>query len=321
MIYKPLEKLISRNSLRDITIGVEIEVYLIDCASEPKLVRDESLTQSIYEHFDERVYKDAQDYQIEIRTNPSDEPNEVSREICQLMKKVDRVAKQYQCRIAPVGFLKEKYFEGSFCGLHIHIRPKSAQTSREEMKKLLLAIYPFIYTIARLSLSSPFIDRQNNIYLSKRILESDSIAPLDLKDLNFLSWKYLDITINTSLRHDRERIKDVETIEVRVFDPVGSSKCLQTIIQAIYQLSRRARTDFIKEITEKPLIFKTIQQAREDLIKPKMFIDPLTRLTPYQFLKYLNVRTYHSDSWIRYHFRDWLSVCNVDFHTKYSYPL
>jgi len=321
MITQLFEKFISKTSIREITIGAEMEVYLIDYSSEPKLVRDYNLTKDIYDHFDERIYKNAQEYQLEIRTNPSDDPNEVVKEMCNLMKQVSKVAKQYQCRIAPVGWIKDKYFEGSFCGFHIHITPKHTQTERKEMVKLLLAIYPFIYTVARLSLSAPFIDSQQNLYLSKRILQSDSIGLPNLQNLDYLPDRYADITINTNVKQGRERIKDVETIEVRIFDPVGSSKCLEAIIHAMYQLARKVRTDFAKDIIEKPSIHKAIQQARQNLIKPNLFVDPLTKLTPYQFLLQLNIKTYFSDSWIKYHFSDWLNICNAEFHIRYLYPL
>jgi len=338
MFEPKLEAFISENDIREVTIGAEMEVYVIDHVEDPPiLLQSESVIKDIYSAFDERVYKDYYNYQLEIRTNPSDDPYEVSNELCELLREVSKVAREYDCYIAPVSYIENEDENAVYCGFHIHISLKNNKNTTKELIKMILSMYPVIYDIARISLSSPDKDPVLGDILSKRIANSRHIGlpdpPLDLYTLKitFINHRqrYFDIALNLNTREEdrseRHRIKDVTTIEIRVFDTIGSKKAIETVVEAVYNLAKRVKTDWIKEVMESPkksiIFLETINCIRLNVISSRLYFNPFLLTYADETLEYLDVSSALKDAWIKYEFVDWWLVTTPQFHKYYCYPI
>jgi len=338
MFESKLDFFLSERELRNATIGAEMEVYVLDDTEYPPIpLQSSEVIEDIYSQFDERVYRDYYTYQLEIRTRPSDDPNEVAKELCQLLNQVSKVVREYQCFIAPVSYIIDDFEDTMFCGFHIHISLDNNNHNFTKMCKIMLAMYPLIYDIARISLSSPVMNKKHGEILSKRVAYSNHIGiippPYDLETLErrFISERerYYDIAINTNRRDDeddhRHRIKNIDTIEIRVFDSCGSRKAIETIINATYQLARKVKTDFIKEISyniiKQEKFAEMLITVRRRLIDHQKYFNPITLSDLPETLEKLEVKTQIFDAWIKYEFWDWYLATNPKFHKKISYPI
>jgi len=336
MFESRLEAILNETETREITIGAEMEVYVIDHAEEPPvLLQSSSVIEDIYNNFDERVYRDYYTYQLEIRTNPSDDPHEVYKQMYQLIRKASKVAREYQCYIAPVSYVEDRQEDPVFCGFHIHIAPRNSST--QELIRMLLSMYPVIYDIARISLSSPAIDENLGEILSKRIAYSRHIGllepPLYMPFLESLFInerdRYFDIALNLNTRKDgysdRHRIKDVTTIEIRVFDSIGSKEALKTVIEATYAIGRRVKTEYIQEALKDPKksikFIDTLATIRRMLILNRKYFNPFLLTYVHETLEFLDIDTSITETWIKHEFLDWLAVSDVSFHKDIQYPI
>jgi len=334
MLLNSLEEAIGARFEKNVTIGAEMEIYVIDAyENEYKLLDDSIVLENIYGEFDERVYRDYYEYQLEIRTNPSDDWKEVANELIELMKEVSRAAKEQQCFIAPVSYIHG----GMFNGFHVHVGFEPA-ISFGKMVEHAFAMYPFMFDICRITLSAPCENEKWGRVLSLRQLESPHIGvpPLgfDNADLEYY-WihsdnargenRYHDIIINTNKKEGRHRLKDTNTIEVRMFDCVGSRKAIKCVIESAWKIAKFMNPEWFEKFRRNSglmtKIERLIRNSRLALVKSYQWVNPLTLTTTAELLDWLEVENWILDSWVVNAWYDYDKITNPDFHASISYPL
>lgn len=333
-----IEKAINQNYEKNVKIGAEMEVYIIDeYNDEYKLLSSDIVLRDIYREFDERVYRDYYPYQLEIRTNPSDDPAEVSEELCELIREAQRVAKELQCNIAPVSYIKDEYTQSMFCGFHVHVSIEP-EMSISKMADLMFSMYPFVFTITKITLSSPVRSKEHGDILSIRQIESPHIGvpPLNLTNREIEEMylyseeargenRYYDIIINVNKKEGRRRVKDVNTIEIRMFDSVGLDKAIHCTIEAVYNIAKFVDPELLKDI-RKSFVFSLrlrnlLNNMKHILIKDTEYICPLTLVNTEELLKYLEVRDIVSIPWIQLAYLEFKKIILPEFHKYYKYPI
>ena len=334
MLLSRLEEALDVKFEKEVVIGAEMEIYLIDTYDDRyELLNEEDVIEDIYEQFDERVYRDYYEYQLEIRTNPSDDWEEVADELINLMKEVSKVAREKECIIAPVSYIKD----GMFCGFHVHISYKP-EMSFGRMVEHALAMYPFVIDITRLTLSAPFESSRYGEILSLRQLESPHIGvpPLHYTNEDFehywiyddeatTSNRYHDIIINTNRKEGRHRIKSVDTIEIRMFDCVGYKKAIYCVLESVYKIAKYVNPDWFNRYRHNfALMLKLrdlIRNSKLNLVNPNSWINPLTLYSVDELLSYLDVENSIVSPWIYYVYWDCYDVIYPKTHAKYRYPV
>ncbi len=333
MLLESLEDAIDEKHEKDVMIGAEMEIYLIDTYEDRfELLDDENVLEDIYEQFDERVYRDYYDYQLEIRTNPSDDWKEVAKELIELMMNVSRVAKRNDCIIAPVSYIRGAMFNG----FHVHVSYKPEMCFRGLVEHA-LAIYPFMLDITRITLSAPIMSKEYGYILSLRQLNSPHIGvpPLEYTDSDF-EWfwiydenarngnRYHDIIINTNKKHGRHRIKSVDTIEVRMFDCVGSKKAIKCVLESVYKIAKyinhewfnRFRHNFVLMVKLKELI----RNSKIMLVSPRDWINPITLISLNELLSHLDVENRLDTTWIYHTYINIYDIIYPYYHKNRIYP-
>jgi len=334
MLLESLEQALNKNNEKDVIIGAEMEIYLIDAYEDKyELLDDERVIEDIYEQFDERVYRDYYNYQLEIRTNPSDDWKEVAKELVELMKEVSRVAGDKDCIIAPVSYIKN----GMFNGFHVHVSYRP-EISFGNMVEHMLAIYPFMLDITRITLSAPIKNRKYGEILSLRQLDSPHIGvpPLEYNNEDFeYHWiydedarngnRYYDIIINTNRKEGRHRIKSKDTIEIRMFDCVGWTKAIYCVLESVYKIAKYVNPEwFCKYRHNLGLMMKLrelIYNSKLALVHKGTWINPLTLIRLEELLDYLEIENEVREAWIYYKYYDLDLVTLPEYHVNFSYPI
>jgi len=334
MLLENIEQALDEKYEKDVIIGAEMELYLIDTYEDRyELLNDESVLEDIYSEFDERVYRDYYNYQLEIRTNPSEDWKEVAKELIELMKEVSKIAKEKDCIIVPISYISG----GMFNGFHVHVSYRP-EMSFGRLVEHALAMYPFMLDITRITLSAPIKNRKYGEILSLRQLESPHIGipPLDYNNEDFeYYWvydenarngnRYHDIIINTNKKHGRHRIKSVDTIEVRMFDCVGSEPAIECVLESVYKIAKyinpewfnRFRYNFALMVKLKELI----RNSKIMLVNPHGWINPITLISLDELLSYLGVENRFSTAWIYYAYLDIYEIIYPIYHEHKSYPI
>ena len=334
MLLSRLEEALDAKFEKNVTIGAEMEIYLIDAyEDEYSLLDNENVIEDIYSEFDERVYRDYYEYQLEIRTNPSDDWKEVANELIELMKEVSRVAREKECIIAPVSYIKG----GMFNGFHVHVSYKP-EMSFGRMVEHALAMYPFMLDITRLTLSAPFKNERYGEVLSLRQLESPHIGTLPLHYDNYeyedywvydeeanLSHRYHDIIINTNRKEGRHRVKNIDTIEIRMFDCVGYKKAIYCVLESVYSIAKYINSEWFNKYRRNYSLMlrlrDLINNSRIMLVNPNDWINPLTLMKLDELLPYLDVENRITTPWIYHVYWDCYDATYPETHAKYRYPV
>jgi len=334
MFLEKIEDALNVNCEKNVTIGAEMEIYIIDAYEDRyELLNNESILENIYSEFDERVYRDYYSYQLEIRTNPSDDWREVAKELIELMKEVRKVAEGQQCIIAPVSYISD----GMFNGFHVHISYKP-EMSFGNMVKLMLAMYPFMLDITRITLSAPMRRSRYGEILSLRQLESPHIGvpPLQYSDIDFEDYwvfdenaraenRYHDIIINTNRKHGRHRIKNTDTIEIRMFDCVGRSNAIECVLEAVYKIAKYINPEWFEKYRRNELVMMKVRELINNskimLVNPDRWLNPITLIRLDDLLGYLNTEQYYTNSWIYYTYFDAFGITEPTYHIKQKYPI
>jgi len=334
MLLSRLEEALDVKFEKEVVIGAEMEIYLIDAyGDEYTLLNEEDVIEDIYSEFDERVYRDYYEYQLEIRTNPSEDWKEVADELIELMKEVSKVAREKECIIAPVSYIKG----GMFCGFHVHVSYKP-EMSFGRMVEHALAMYPFVLDITRITLSAPFKSERYGEVLSLRQLESPHIGTLPLHYDNTeyedywiydeeanLSHRYHDIIINTNRKEGRHRIKSVDTIEIRMFDCVGYKKAIYCVLESVYSIAKYVNPEWFNKYRHNYSLMLRIRDlinnSRIMLVNPNDWINPLTLIKLDELLSYLNVENRIVSPWIYHVYWDCYDATYPETHAKYRYPV
>ena len=204
--------------------GLEIEFYLFDLISSVPNSSNNYID-DIVENFDERVYRDYYPHQLEIRTYPSKSLDDIEKQMHKLFANVLKEALRENFVLIPKSHLSmfDRYM---YCGMHIHITDDERTVSElysyivSKSYIHLLSLYPFISTskIIRGSKIQNYGLRLSNsphISLNEYPPSTDVYFNADSQEV-----RYKDIAINTNRRHGRHRLKDVDTVEIRLFDTI-----------------------------------------------------------------------------------------------------
>jgi len=333
MMLENLEQAIDEKYEKNVVIGAEMEIYVIDTYNDRfELLNDDEVIEAIYSEFDERVYRDYYNYQLEIRTYPSDDWKEVANELIELMREVSRVAEGRDCIIAPVSYING----GMFNGFHVHVSYKP-EVSFGKLVEHALAMYPFMLDITRITLSAPIRSGEYGEILSFRQLDSPHIGvpPLDFNNYDFeYYWtydenarngnRYHDIIINTNKKHGRHRIKSVDTIEVRMFDCVGSEPGIKCVLESVYKIAKyinpewfnRFRHNFVLMVKLKELI----RNSKIMLVSPRDWINPITLISLNELLSHLGVENRLNTAWIYHTYINIYEIIYPYYHVNRTYP-
>lgn len=325
-----LERVFNKKYERNVRIGAEMEVYVLVNDSDMYFINSNNdLIREIYERMDERVYRDWYEYQLEIRTNPSDDPVEVANELIDLFEEADKIAKGMGCKLVPISYLKGSMFNG----LHVHVS-YIPRISEKEMIWRIIAAYPFIVDVARLSLSSPVVDEEVGKVLSKRIVSEVHVAtpPVNLKVDELIDmWfydndnRYYDIIVNNNRREGRHRIKDVDTIEIRIFDVIGCKGALRDVMKLTYYIMSSINFEWIKEFRKqrefRVSLFKVYKAIRENMAKTSEYINPFTGTYPSLLMRYFENKICPDEPWVYLLWWDWKEFCTVQYQSKVRYML
>ena len=334
MLLENLEQALDYKFEKEVIVGAEMELYLIDTYEDKyELLDDENVIEDIYSEFDERVYKDYYDYQLEIRTNPSDDWKEVANELISLMREVSRVAREKDCIIAPVSYIRG----GMFNGFHVHVSYKP-EMSFGRMVEHMLAIYPFMLDITRITLSAPIRNRTHGEILSLRQLDSPHIGvpPLEYSNIDFEDYwiyddnarysnRYHDIIVNTNRKEGRHRIKSVDTIEIRMFDCVGSEPAIKCVLESVYKIAKYINPEWFNKFRYNYSLMlrlrNLIQNSKLMLVNPNDWINPLTLVKVDELLNYLDVECKVTSPWIYYVYYDIFNITFPAYHENFRYPI
>jgi len=334
MLIISLEEALKFECEKEVVMGAEMEIYVIDNSDDYcHLLNDEYIIEDIYNEFDDRVYRDYYEYQLEIRTNPSDDWKEVADELIELMSQASKVAREYDCFIAPVSFLKGAMFNG----FHVHVSYKPEMSFRN-MVEHAFAMYPFMFDVARLTLSSPIKDNRWGEILSLRQIESPHIGVPPLHYTNdrledYWVWdedargsnRYHDIIINTSRKEGRHRVKSTDTIEVRMFDCVGSKRHLRVVLEMVYKIAKYINPEWFNKYRQNYSFMVRLRNLLENMkyliVQRIDWINPLTMHKISELQDYLNLEDYREWSWISVLpiFQEY--VCVPESHKDISYPI
>lgn len=334
MLLVNLDEALNERYEKDVTIGAEMEIYLIDTYEDRyELLDEKSVIEDIYSEFDDRVYKDYYDYQLEIRTNPSDDWEEVAGELVELMKRVSRVAREKDCIIAPVSYIKD----GMFNGFHVHVSYRP-EMSFGKMVEHALAMYPFMLDIARITLSAPIRNRTHGEILSLRQLDSPHIGvpPLEFNNRDFENYwiydenarynnRYHDVIVNTNRKEGRHRIKSVDTIEIRMFDCVGYKRAIYNVIESVYNVAKFINPEWFNKYRHNfSLMLKLrdlINNSKLMLVSPQTWINPITLTKIDELQSYLGITNRMTETWIYYVYMDYYEITKPYYHRHFNYPI
>ena len=213
-------------------MGVELEMTLYDLQRKD-LVQQNSFVLEILEDLPREIWKDYYPYQLEIRSNPHSNPDDIIREIQEFYRIARRKFAENGIAVIPAtGILDGQVF----CGMHVHVSYKDAD--EETYWRRAMGIYPFALSIA---------DHTKNfeidlIHTSKRLLESRHIGrpPLSFSAFIRSGTKYTDIAYRQRENGEggRVRMERPTTIEIRVFDTPSLFSHFKFIVEAMYHVAR-----------------------------------------------------------------------------------
>ncbi len=200
-----MEKYFSTAPKRNLTIGTEMEFYLWD-EYEEKLLRDESILNKILDNLPKVITRDYYVYQIEVRTMPHSNPEDLLNELKKNMRLSDKVCREHEVKIIPLSWLGGGEM---FNGLHFHFR----NSDRNNFEQTLFNTYPFVLTLTDAFKFSPYSRNK----LSYRFCKSPHVTMPKLNEM-VKSQRYSDVCLNPHKENTRHRLKNVNTMEMRTFD-------------------------------------------------------------------------------------------------------
>lgn len=212
---------------REITGGIEIEVYLVN--QNNKLITDQKIIDELLENLPDTITKDYYAYQLEIRTKPHSNPEEMIKE---LQNNIILCHKECSKRNLKIRFTSWLGKDEMFNGLHFHIR----MGDNNPFLNTIINSYPIVLSYASFFRCSP---GGFNIQ-SQRIDRSPhcGIPNINGQELSRPdnSNRYRDMVINQFKKNNRHRLKSVNTLEVRVFDVPCDWEYLTSLIKLLYNL-------------------------------------------------------------------------------------
>lgn len=218
---------------KKLTFGVEAEMYLL---KDGKLSYNDDIMNNILNNVPDQITKDYYPCQIEIRTDPHDNPKDLNNQFISLLKTTARVCGEYGCEIIPLSWLGGSE---TFNGVHYHIRYSS---NKNPYWKMMMNSYPFILSLTHFFRNSP--SRINE--LSYRMINSQHIGlpifdPRDFEKYCTGSNRYKDIIINKHRENNRHRKKSVNTLEIRCFDVPYMENYFKSMSELVFSIYSRLK--------------------------------------------------------------------------------
>ena len=221
-----------KHDIKELTVGIETEMYLMVGKDPHKrtLCDNEDVMNNILSELPDQVTRDYYPYQIELRTDPHDNPKDLLEEFKEIIKKSTKVCANYNCSIVPMSWLGGGEM---YNGMHIHLRYKQTNYFYNTM----MNTYPYILALADLSKNSPL----SVPMLSRRMDQSPHMKIPPLTQSGFASCglgnsRYYDVIINKHRENNRHRKKFINTLEIRMFDVPTDFKYYEFFIKIIFEI-------------------------------------------------------------------------------------
>ncbi len=218
-----MEEYFSSARKRNLTMGAEMECYLWDEYNE-SLLRDEDVLNKILDELPKVITRDYYIYQIEVRTMPHNNPNDLLNELKKNMRLSDKICKKYDVKIIPLSWMGGGEM---FNGLHLHFR----NSERNNFEQMLFNTYPFVLALTDVFKFSPL----NRGKLSYRFSKSPHVTMPVLREM-VKSQRYSDVCLNQHKENSRHRLKDVNTMELRTFDIPFNFKYMSNLTKLMYNI-------------------------------------------------------------------------------------
>lgn len=231
-------------------MGLEMECYLWD-KSEESLLNDGSVIERVLEELPQVITKDHYNYQLEVRTKPHNNPDELLKELKANLKLADKVCEKYDLKIIPMSWMGGREM---FNGVHMHFR----NGDRNRFEQTLFNIYPFALALTDVFKFSPF----SNANLSYRFRKSPHFAIPVLREMT-KSKRYSDVCVNINKENNRHRLKSLNTIEIRTFDLPFDFNHLKNLVRCMFNI-----VAFIKN-TSKIGVGGDFEEVNKKIIKTR----------------------------------------------------
>jgi len=233
MKEEKINEFFSKQPKKNLTMGAEVEMYLYDCENKD-LLRKEALIQLILDkHLPIEVTRDYYPYQLEIRTRPHNNPDDLIKEFITTLKLCDKVFGKYKIKIVPKSWLGGNYDE-MFNGIHFHFR----NGNRNHFETTMFNIYPFILTLTDCFKFSPYDSNR----LTQRFNSSQHCSFPNLVN-PARSGRYSDVAMNRHTENSRHRLKTTQTMEIRTFDVSYNIEYFKSLVTLMFNVVKYIKTD------------------------------------------------------------------------------
>jgi len=224
---------------RKVTMGVELELLLFDSRNKEPL-QNMGLCEQILGNVDRKIYRDYYPYQLEIRTAPYSNPEDVINETKKLYKEASKAFIKHGIYVIPVPAIVRSGYV--YCGLHTHLGfPKLKDAPTKEYFYRAIGMYPFILSLADHTKNFEI----SELEMSDRMKKSHHIGIPYLKAQQFLqgnpgNHKYKDIILSSPIANDsnRSRMTKPNTIEIRILDTPSLYNIYEFSIKYILTLAQ-----------------------------------------------------------------------------------
>lgn len=233
-----------------ITCGIELEFPLFDIERK-QLLRDYGVIESVLQHLPDKIWRDYYAYQLELRTDPHDNPRAIVEEAKELYRLSNKEFCKRNIYIVPAPGITNDggNADHMYCGMHSHIGyPKEKDKSKYFNRAM--GMYPFL-----LSLVGHTKNFETSQYSgSDRLRRSNHIGLPYLTKNEFLGGndgnnKYKDIILSNKISKSdsegmgRSRMVKPDTIEFRMLDTPSLFNHFEFQIYFITHLASRIRDD------------------------------------------------------------------------------
>jgi hypothetical protein len=203
------------------------------------------------------VTKDYYPYQLEVRTMPHNNPEDLIKEFEETLKLCREVFKKYKIEIKPASWLGGNE---NFNGVHFHFR----NGARTNFQKTMYNMYPFVLSITDCFKNS--VSSSNEV--SRRFGNSNHIGFPALNNLSRRSFnedRYRDIIVNGYTENTRHRLKSEPTIEVRTFDVPYNFEYFKNLTKLMYSLFNNINSEEEIKPAEDEVIKAALLETRQDI--------------------------------------------------------
>jgi hypothetical protein len=227
--------------------GVEIELLLFDSRNKEPLQRGD-LSEKILSNIQaiagcSNIWKDFYPYQLELRTQPSDNPETIIKETKNLYNICAKEFSKHKIFIIPVPTICAGM--PAYCGMHVHVSYPDANKIDDYYNKA-MGMYPFILALTDHSKNC----EQSTYHNSERLDKSRHIGFPYLERSEFVRGnqgdrKYKDIILSNPIDkpESHSRLVKPYTIEIRSLDTPSLFTFYEFMIRYIYGVASRMRVD------------------------------------------------------------------------------